>query len=85
MDIWGVFSLRFCNLTENFKNGFVERFRMDKGYIENGFIVEGKYYNEFLAAQRILSFGSACTVLEPQDFREKIIQKLKSMRNNYNG
>ena len=53
--------------------------------LENGFIVEGKYYNEFLAAQRILSFGSACTVLEPQDFRKKIIQKLKSMRNNYNG
>lgn len=51
----------------------------------DGCIVEGKYHNEFVAAQRILSFGSNCTVLEPQEFRELIIRKLMDMRMNYNG
>lgn len=50
---------------------------------EDGFTVEGVYHNEFLAIQRILSFGSDCTVIEPEEFREKIIQKLKSMRKIY--
>ena len=50
---------------------------------EAGFTVEGVYHNEFLAIQRILSFGSDCTVIEPEEFREKIIQKLKSMRKIY--
>lgn len=50
---------------------------------DDGYIIEGKYYNDFLATQRILSFGANCTVLEPQEFREKIIQKLKNMRKVY--
>ena len=50
----------------------------------DGYIIEGRYHNEFVAVQRVLSFGANCTVLEPADFREKIIQKLKSMRKNYN-
>ena len=48
-------------------------------------IVEGEYHNEFVAVQRMLSFGANCTVLEPQAIREKIIEKLKNMRKNYNG
>ena len=52
---------------------------------ENGMIVEGEYHNEFVAVQRMLSFGANCTVLEPQAIREKIIEKLKNMRKNYNG
>ena len=51
---------------------------------DDGYVIEGRYYNDFLAAQRILSFGANCTVLEPQEFREKIIQKLINMRNVYN-
>ena len=51
---------------------------------DDGYIIEGRYYNDFLAAQRILSFGANCTVLEPKEFREKIIQKLINMRNVYN-
>lgn len=50
---------------------------------KNGFIVEGSYHNEFLAIQRILSFGARCTVLEPLDFRNKIIAKLRDMRAVY--
>lgn len=51
---------------------------------EDGYIVEGKYHNEFVAMQRILSFGPSCTVIAPEEFKEKIIQKLKSMRKSYN-
>ena len=50
---------------------------------KNGFIVEGVYHNEFLATQRMLSFGARCTVLEPLDFRNKIIAKLRDMRTIY--
>ncbi len=52
---------------------------------EDGCIVEGKYHNEFVAIQRMLSFGANCIVFEPQDIKTKIIQKLKDMRKNYNG
>ena len=50
---------------------------------ENSYLIEGYYYNEFLALQRMLSFGANCTVIEPQNFREKIIEKLKEMRDIY--
>lgn len=50
----------------------------------NGYIIEGNYHNDFIALQRILSFGPSCTVLEPTDFKEKVIEKLKSMRSIYN-
>lgn len=52
--------------------------------LENGYIVEGKYYNSFFAIQRVLSFGSNCTVLEPVEIREEVVNKLKSMRDVYN-
>ena len=50
---------------------------------ENGFIIEGRYYNEFWAAQRILSFGAKCTVLEPADFKRNIIKKITEMGEVY--
>ena len=55
------------------------------GKNDDGYLIEGNYYNEFIAIQRILSFGSDCTVIEPQDFRQKIISKLKSMKEVYSG
>lgn len=51
---------------------------------ENGYLVEGEYFNEFIAMQRMLSFGADCTVIEPYEFRQKIISKLKSMKEIYN-
>lgn len=53
--------------------------------LQDGFVVVGDYHNEFIATQRILSFGAHCTVIEPEEFKQKIIQKLKNIRNNYNG
>ncbi|MBQ4113928.1 WYL domain-containing protein [bacterium] len=46
-------------------------------------IVEGIYYNNFLAMQRMLSFGPACIVMEPAEFKKDIIEKLKEMRDIY--
>lgn len=52
---------------------------------QDGWIIEGDYHNEFVAMQRMLSFGANCIVIEPKEFRDKIIQKLKEMRMHYNG
>lgn len=46
-------------------------------------IIEGRYYNDFIAIQRMLSFGSDCTVLEPNEIREQIIEKLLEMKEKY--
>ncbi len=52
---------------------------------KNGYIILGNYHNEFVAMQRILSFGSNCTILNPESFKEKLIKTLKSMKEAYNG
>ena len=48
-----------------------------------GLIIEGSYYNEFIATQRILSFGSDCVVIEPLEFKNHIVEKIKEMKNTY--
>ncbi len=50
---------------------------------ENGYLIEGNYFNEFFAMQRVLSFGPRCTVIEPKEFKNKIIMKLQEMREVY--
>lgn len=52
-------------------------------YNENGFLIEAFYQDDFWAAQRVLNFGSRCTVIEPAEFRSKIIYKLKRARSFY--
>lgn len=52
---------------------------------EKTYIIEGAFYNEFYATQRVLSFGSRCVVLEPLEFRDFVIDKLKAMKEVYNG
>ena len=64
--------------------GLDENEKIIEGNISEGFIIKGQYHNEFLAIQRILSFGSACTVIKPNDFKEKIIESLKKMKEIYN-
>lgn len=81
------FSGKYTTVKFFLKNFGVTGIEENEVILENrddGYIIEGRYYNDFLAAQRILSFGANCTVLEPQEFREKIIQKLINMRNVYN-
>ena len=68
---------------KNYETEFLEEGENIVEKIDNGYIIEGNYYNEFLAMQRVLSFGPKCTVLEPLDFRNLIINKLKEMRKIY--
>lgn len=49
----------------------------------NRIVIEAKSSNKFVLKQRILSFGSACKVLEPEDFKQEIIATLKKMRAEY--
>ena len=51
--------------------------------IGNNCIVEGVYFNKFLCIQRMLSFGVNCTVLEPLEIKNKIIELLQEMRKIY--
>lgn len=50
---------------------------------ENGYIIEGKYYADFIATQRVLSLGANCVVLEPVEFRNSVVNKVKEMRKIY--
>ena len=63
--------------------GLSEDEKILEGDLKSGFLIEGNYYNEFLAYQRILSFGANCTVIEPKDFKQNIIKKLKKMKEIY--
>lgn len=46
-------------------------------------IIEATAPNEFIMMQNVLNFGKRCIVLEPLDFREKIMEKIKSIRGVY--
>ena len=45
--------------------------------------VVGKYFNDFIAFQRMLHLADDCTVLEPDSIKETIITKLTEMRAIY--
>jgi len=51
--------------------------------LEDNYLVKGKYHNEFLAIQRILSFGAGCKIVEPVELKNEIIKKLVEMRKVY--
>ena len=46
-------------------------------------LIEAVSSNKFALKQRILSFGSACTVRELEEFKQEIIATLKKMRAEY--
>lgn len=50
---------------------------------EDYLVVEMESSNKFILKQRVMSYGKYCTVLEPSDFREDIIQTLKRIREGY--
>ena len=51
---------------------------------KNKLIVEIKSQNKFEITQRILSLSNHCKVLEPQNFKEEIINHLMQMKEGYN-
>lgn len=65
--------------------GLFDNEEIESGDVANGFVIKGQYHNSFYAVQRILSFGSKCIVIEPEDFKEKIIEVLKKMKEVYHG
>ena len=84
------------NRDSKFSNDTRVRFRLNKYseyhlednevIVESGddfAIIDGRYYNEFMAMQRILSFSKDCTVIEPDNFKNMIIKKLTEMRALY--
>lgn len=49
----------------------------------NDLIIEANTPNEFIMMQNVLNLGKRCVVLEPLEFREKIVEKIKSIRGVY--
>lgn len=45
--------------------------------------VKGSYYNDFIALQRVLSFGADSILISPVELRKELIEKLKGMRAQY--
>ena len=72
-------------LTEFGVLGLTDDEKIESGDKSSGFVICGQYHNKFYAVQRILSFGSKCTVIEPEDMKEQIVQVLKKMREVYHG
>lgn len=68
------------------RNDFIDSLDDNEVIVEtigDTYLVEAIYYNEFLATQRILSFGINCKVIEPEDFKDRIISKIKEMKEVY--
>ena len=50
---------------------------------EDTALIEGRYYNDFIAIQRMLYLACDCTVITPDFIRTTVINKLKGMRALY--
>lgn len=68
------------------KNLLQEELEVNEDIVDSsvdGYIVEGAYHNEFIAMQRVLALGARCIILEPIEFKNNVINKIKEMRKNY--
>lgn len=65
---------------DNFKPNDNEKILKQDG---NFYIVEADTNNSFLLKQRLLSFGPACKIIKPDEFKEEFIQILKDMKAGY--
>ncbi len=50
---------------------------------QNKILIEAISSNKFILKQRVLSYGSQCKVLEPEEFKQEIISTLKRMKAEY--
>ncbi len=50
---------------------------------DDSITVEMESSNKFILKQKVMEYGRHCTVLEPLEFREEIINTLKRMREEY--
>lgn len=67
----------------DYKNGMLENNERITEKQNDYVIVQGTYYNDFYAIQRVLSLKEKCVVLEPENFKEIIVEKLKEMSKIY--
>ena len=75
------------DITYQLKNFETESLSEEENIIEqkDGIcLIKGKFYNKFYAMQKVLYYGSKCTVISPAEFREAVISKLKEMKEVYN-
>ena len=72
------FNLKYFNAA-----GMVDGEKIIETKQDESYIIKGTYPNEFFAVQRMLAFGDSCTVLEPENIRQKVIEKLLAMREIY--
>lgn len=50
---------------------------------ENGVLIDAMIQSKFKFIQRILSYGSDCTIISPDNIKKEVITKLKSIINSY--
>ena len=68
---------------KNFENYNLETAEIIAEKTDNEALITGQYYNDFIAIQRMMYFAEDCTVLEPQEIVDQIIEKLLKMRKHY--
>ena len=68
---------------KNFENYDLEPNEVIVNKTDNEAEIQGQYYNDFIAMQRMLYFAEDCTVIEPQELIDTILTKLSKMRKHY--
>ena len=68
---------------KNFENYTLENTEIIIDKNDNEALITGQYYNDFIAMQRMMYFAEDCTVVEPQEIIDKIVEKLLNMRKHY--
>ena len=68
---------------KNYSNYILEDYEKIIKTKDNIAFIQGSYYNDFIALQRLLSFGADCIIVSPSEIKEVLIKKLKSMREQY--
>ena len=68
---------------KNYKNHELEEFEQIISTDGDTATVKGSYYTDFIAMQRVLFFGADCVVESPIELKENLVEKLRSMRQQY--
>lgn len=67
----------------NYKDYELEETEQILSTDDNIAYIKGVYYTDFIALQRILSFGSDCVILSPSELKRVLLDRLHSMRKQY--
>lgn len=67
----------------NYKDYELEETEQILSTDDNIAYIKGVYYTDFIALQRILSFGSDCVIIAPSELKRVLLDRLHSMRKQY--